>query len=347
MLNLNSVKLNRLSLPVSTSWLLGSCMEARGKQELWLRKKPETLQALRMQAAIQSVESSNRIEGVVISSERLRPVLLGSEKPKDRSEHELLGYKKALEWIFSRKRKVQMVPRLFQKLHRFMHGTTTGDSGEWKSRDNEIVELRPDGQHQVRFKPASARKTPGEMKRLCVSYDKASEIVEIPELVTISLLVFDLLCIHPFRDGNGRVSRLVTTLLLQQHGFEVGRYVSLERLVEDSKEEYYAVLKECSQGWHEGENEIVPWMNYFLGILNRAYKELEKKVELGENRPAKGELVRQMIFEQVEEFALADIAALVPTASPQLIRKVLSELKKAGEVKLQGRGRGAKWKVVP
>ena len=162
----------------------------------------------------------------------------------------------------------------------------------------------------------------------------------------MATFVLGLLCIHPFRDGNGRVSRLATSLLLQSQGFQVARYISLERLIEDSKEEYYRVLKLCSQGWHEGTNEIIPWWNYFLNTLRGAYKEFERQVDSVEARPAKSDLVRQTVLDQVEPFTLADMAAQLPAASSQLIKKVLAEMKKAGRVRLVGRGRGARWEVV-
>jgi Fic family protein len=163
----------------------------------------------------------------------------------------------------------------------------------------------------------------------------------------VATFVLDFLCIHPFRDGNGRVWRLATSLLLQSQGFQVARYISLERLIEERKEEYYRVLKLCSQGWHEGRNEIIPWWNYFLGMLRSAYKEFERQVESVEARPAKSELIRQTVLGQVGRFTLADMAAQLPAASSQLIKKVLAEMKKAGQVRLVGRGRGARWDVTP
>jgi len=163
----------------------------------------------------------------------------------------------------------------------------------------------------------------------------------------VATFAFDLLCIHPFRDGNGRVSRLATTLLLQAHGFQVARYVSLERLVEQSKEDYYGVLAECSQGWHEGKNGLNPWWNYFLSVLRLAYKEFERQVESTEARPAKSDLVRQTVLAQVEQFTLGDLAAQLPSASTQLIKKILTELKKQGKIRLVGRGRGARWAIIP
>ncbi len=347
MLTLDSKKLIDMSIPVGTGWLLADCMEARGKQDLWIRQKPEVLEVLREQAIVQSVESSNRIEGVTIPADRLRPVVLGGAKPRDRSEEELAGYRRALDWIHSRKRRISVTPAVIQRLHSLAQGGHSGDAGLWKNRDNEIIEILPNGERRVRFIPTSAKATPQTIDTLCRNFREAREQEEVPSLLAIATFVFDLLCIHPFRDGNGRVSRLATTLLLQTDGFQVARYVSLERLNEDSKVEYYGVLEECSRGWHDGGNQIVPWWNYFFGVLRRAYREFERQVETVEARPAKSELVRQTILSQVEQFTLADLAAQVPSASPQLIKKILAELKKSGTLRLTGRGRGARWEVVP
>ncbi len=347
MLTLDSKKLAKKSIPVSTGWLLGSCMEARGKQDFWIRQKPEVLEVLREQAIIQSVESSNRIEGVTIPADRLRPLVLGKARPRDRSEEELAGYRRALDWIFSRKRRVSITPDVIKRLHAMAQGGRSGDAGEWKKRNNEIIEILPNGERRVRFVPTSAKATPKTMEMLCRNYRDVSDDELVPPLLVVATFVFDLLCIHPFRDGNGRVSRLATTLLLQFCDFHVARYISLERLIEESKDEYYDVLAGCSQEWHESKNEIVPWWNYFLSVLHRAYKEFERQVESTEARPAKSDLVRQTILTQVEQFTLGDLAAQLPAVSPQLIKKVLAELKKQGKIRLVGRGRGARWEVIP
>lgn len=346
MLSLDPKKLAEISIPVGTGWLLGACMEARGKQDLWIRQKPEVLEVLREQAIIQSVESSNRIEGVTIPAERLRPVVLGKAKPRDRSEEELAGYRRALDWIFTRKRQVTVIPKTIQRLHAFAQGGFSGDAGHWKERDNEIIEILPNGEREIRFVPTSAKETPKIMDALCRNYREACDGQRVPPLLIVATFVFDILCIHPFRDGNGRVSRLATTLLLQSHGFQVARYVSLERLVEQSKEEYYSVLAECSKGWHEGKNAVVPWWNYFLSMVRLAYKEFEQQVESMEARPAKSDLVRQTVLAQVEQFTLGDLAAQLPSASTQLIKKILAELKKQGKIRLIGRGRGARWEII-
>jgi Fic family protein len=322
-------------------------MEARGKQDFWMRQKPEVLEVLREQAIIQSVESSNRIEGVTIPADRLRPVVLGKDKPRDRSEEELAGYRKALDWIFSRKRQVTVIPKIIQRLQAVTQGGFSGDAGEWKSRDNEIIEILPNGERKIRFVPTPAKDVPEVMDALCRNYREACDDQRVPPLLIVATFVFDLLCIHPFRDGNGRVSRLATTLLLQSHGLQVARYVSLERLVEQSKEEYYSVLAECSHGWHEGKNTIVPWWNYFLSVLRLACKEFERQVESMDARPAKSDLVRRTVLMQVEQFTLGDLAAQLPSASTQLIKKILAELKKQGKIRLVGRGRGARWEIIP
>ena len=346
MLTLDPSRLAGKAIPIGTGWLLGACMEARGKQDLWIRQKPEVLGVLREKAIIQSAESSNRIEGVTVAKNRLRPLVIGRAKPRDRSEEELAGYRTALDWIFSRKNRVAVSPDVIRRLHALAQGGSSGDAGEWKKRDNEVVEILADGGRSIRFVPVSARETPATAEMLCHRYRAAIDEERIPPLLIVATFIFDLLCIHPFRDGNGRVSRLVTSLLLQSHGFQVVRYVSLERLIEESKEEYYRVLKLCSQGWHEGKNEIVPWWNYFLSTLRGAYKEFEHQVESVEARPAKSDLVRQTVLGQVEPFTLADMATQLPSASPQLIKKVLAEMKNAGRVRLTGRGRGARWEVA-
>ena len=193
--------------------------------------------------------------------------------------------------------------------------------------------------------PTSARDTPSVVAALCRSYQEACHEERIPPLLIIATFVFDFLCVHPFRDGNGRVSRLATTLLLKAHQFDVVRYVSLERLVEERREEYYGTLHSCSDGWHDGTNEIVPWWNYFLGVLRSGYREFERQVESTGTRPAKSELVRRTVLEQVGQFTLADLAQQSPVASSQLIKKVLARLKREGKIQLTGRGRGAYWEL--
>lgn len=342
--SLQPTKIDKISVPVATTWLVSSCMEAKGKQDLWVRQKPEVLNALREQAIIQSVESSNRIEGVTVDAHRLRPIVLGKTKPRDRSEEELAGYRSALNWIFSRKRPVPIEPSTILHLHALAQGGTSGDAGRWKQRDNEIIEFLPSGERKIRFLPISAAKTPKAIQQLCLAYHDVSGIEKVPILITIATFIFDFLCVHPFRDGNGRVSRLLTTLLLQQTGFAVGRYVSLEKLIEERKEDYYDILASCSQGWHEGQNEIIPWWNYFLSILKQAYDSFAARVESAtSHRHGKSELVTQAIQSAIGPFTLSEIQQVCPSVSGQLIKKILNQMKHNGELQLKGRGRSALW----
>lgn len=346
MINLTIQRFGRLNLAPAVGWLLGECMAASGKQELWTQQQPEVLEALRLQAVVQSVESSNRIEGVTIAADRLKPVVMGTSRPRDRSEQELAGYRKALDWIFSRKRHVAFSPEVVLKLHALAQGGMSGDAGRWKEKNNEIIEILPNGERRIRFRPASASETPFSMDKLCAEYESIQEARHYAELLNIATAVFDLLCIHPFRDGNGRVSRLVTAFLLTQTGFNVCRFVSLERLVEERKEEYYRVLEQCSEGWHAGRNDITPWWIFFLSILRSAYAQFGRQFQSKSAAAPKSDLVRDAISEQIGSFTFADVAGHIPTASRQLIKKVMAQMKTEGLIKVSGKGRGAVWEVV-
>jgi Fic family protein len=321
-------------------------MEAKGKQDLWIQRKPEILDALREQAIIQSVESSNRIEGVTVEPNRLRPIVLGRSKPRDRSEIEIVGYKRALKWIFNRKRLPDIDADIIRKLHSYAQGGSASDAGQWKQKNNEIIEILPNNERKIRFKPTSARKTPKAIDQLCLGYRDVIAHERLPALIAVASYVFDFLCIHPFRDGNGRISRLLAFYLLEQHGLIVGRFISLERLIEANKEAYYQTLSESSSGWHEGRNDLTPWWNYFLSIVNQAYGEFAKRVEFKTTDSGKSELIMQSILRQAEPFSLAEISNQCPNVSVQLIKKVLAKMKKEGTIRLSGRGRGAKWSNV-
>jgi len=269
-------RLTDLALPLGTVWLMTDVAEARGRQDLYTRQAPQGLNFLRETALIQSVESSNRIEGVIVAPDRLVPLVLKDAPPRDRSEEEIRGYRRALDLIHASATDLEITPDLLQRLHAVIQ-EGSGDAGQWKRVSNEIIELREGQPPVVRFRPVSVAETPGAVDELCLSYQYVVGQSLTPPLVATAALILDFLCIHPFRDGNGRVSRLVTLLALYQHGYEVGRYIGLERLVEESKADYYEVLRRSSEGWHEGSHDIFPWLNYFLSILKRAYRELEER----------------------------------------------------------------------
>jgi len=236
---------SNLTLPTATVWLLTDVAEAKGKQDQCARS-PEKLTSLRQTALVQSVESSNRIEGVTVAHDRLRPLVLEDARPRDRSEEEIQGYRRALELIHADAQNLAITPELLQRLHATIQ-EGSGDAGQWKKVSNEIVELREGAAPVVRFRPAGVAETPAAVEELCLLYRHVLNQNLAPPLVAVAALVLDFLCIHPFRDGNGRISRLLTLLALYQHGFEVGCYISLERLVEESRTEYYEVLRLSSQ----------------------------------------------------------------------------------------------------
>ncbi len=332
------------TIPLGVSWQLGMVMEAKGRQDLFEKQSPEVLRTLREMAIVESTESSNRIEGVTVEPGRLRPLVLGRARPRDRSEEEIVGYRKALNWVHTDPATISISGEVIQRLHAIAQAGA-GDAGQWKARDNEIVEVQPDGRRIVRFRPVAARETPGAVQQLCLGYRHARDQDLLPPLLAVANVVLDFLCIHPFRDGNGRVSRLLTLLILYHHSFRVGRYVSLERLVEDSKESYYEALKLSSEGWHEGRHDLVPWWSYFLGIARSAYREFEERVgSVRAPRGAKTETVRRAIFAFPGEFAISDIERACPGVSRDMIRLVLRALQDEKRIVCLGRGRSAQWR---
>src|SRR3989338_7847561 len=243
---MSSFKRENVELPLSAVWLMNSIAEYKGKQELYAKQSPQVLKTLLETALIESAESSNRIEGVTVDKARLKPLIIGHSKPRDRSEEEVAGYRKALDLIHTKHKSLRITPETIKELHRLCRGELW-DAGKWKEKDNDIIRKHPDGRVEVIFKPVSAAKTPKMMKQLCLAYENSVSQLKYPDLYAVACLVLDFLSIHPFRDGNGRVSRLLTLLALYQHGFTVGKYISLERVVEQSKETYYRSEEHTSE----------------------------------------------------------------------------------------------------
>ncbi len=330
-------------MPLSSVWLMNSIAEYKGKQELYAKQSPQILKTLLEAALIESAESSNRIEGVIVDKARLKPLVIGHSKPRDRSEEEVAGYRKALDLIHKKHQGLRITPEMIKELHRFCRGESW-DAGKWKGKDNDIIRKHPDGRVEVIFKPVSAAKTPEMMKQLCLTYEHSISQLKYPDLYAIACFVLDFLSIHPFRDGNGRVSRLLTLLVLYQHGFMVGKYISLERIVEQSKETYYEALNKSSQKWHESEHDVVPWFNYFLGTVLAAYKEFEEQA--GNIKPARGaktEIVIDAIGKQMGNFSISDIERVCPSVSRVMIKKVFFQMQKEKKIKSLGKGQLAKW----
>jgi Fic family protein len=337
-------KLRDLTLPTSTAWLIADIAEAKGKQELYTRQSPQVLKALRDTAIVQSAESSNRIEGVTVDRDRLRPLVLGHARPRDRSEEEVLGYRRALNVIHSKAKELAIIPGTLKRLHALCQ-EGSGDAGQYKRVDNDIIELVPGEAPKIRFKCVPATQTATAVEELCLLYRHSIDQERVLPLIAAGALVLDFTCIHPFRDGNGRVSRLLTLLALYHTGHEVGRYVSLERLTEESKEDYYEALHRSSQLWHEGKHDLVPWLNLFLAIIRRACNEFEQRAgQIKSPRGAKTELLDQAISGLDGDFTLSELEKLCPGVSREMIRHRLKTLKTEGAVEAIGRGPGAKWR---
>ncbi|MCA9408025.1 MAG: Fic family protein [Candidatus Omnitrophica bacterium] len=333
-----------IKLPLSAIWLMNSISEYKGKQELYTKQSPQILKALVEMALIESAESSNRIEGVTIERKRLKPLLIGHSKPRDRSEEEVSGYRKALSLIHKKHTSLDISPKTIQELHRLCRAEV-GDAGKWKQKDNEIIKKYKDGSIEIIFKPTSAKATPKAIEQLCLAYKHSIDQLKYPPLYSIACLIFDFLCIHPFRDGNGRVSRLLTLLALYQQGYDVGKYISLERIIEQSKESYYEVLNKSSDGWHTGKHSILPWALYFLGTMLSAYKEFEQRAgNVKSTRGTKTEVVIQAIMNQLGEFTISEIERACPGVSRDMIRVVFRKLQKEKKIKCLGKGKTAQWK---
>jgi Fic family protein len=275
-----SFRNNRLeNTPISgaTAWLLTDIAEAKGRQESLITRLPVLIEKLRESALIQSAESSNRIEGVEVDPGRAEALVIGNARPRNRSEEEVLAYRRALDLIHSSAKQLPITPETIARLHAIAQ-EGAGDAGKWKQRDNEIIEFPKDGgPPRVRFKPLTAAQTPEAMAELCRWHTHTVDQRKVQPLIATGALVLDFLCIHPFRDGNGRVARLLALLALYHFDYDVGRYISLERLIEESRDDYYENLRLSSIGWHEAKHDLGPWANYFLAIVRRAYLELIEK----------------------------------------------------------------------
>jgi Fic family protein len=340
--------LNRLSLEASTAWYLNDLGELRGKQELYTQQSPQRLKALRESAIIESALSSNRIEGVTIDPRRVRDILV-APRPlfRDRDEEEVRGYRDALALIHRNAAGLPIGHQTISRLHALTRGQIW-DAGHYKAKDGDIIERYPDGSERVRFRTVPAAETQAAMETLTRDWHLCLEERWVPPLLALAAFNLDFLCIHPFRDGNGRVSRLLWLLQSAQLGYEVGRYISLERLVEENKERYYETLEQSSQGWHEGAHDPWPYINYVLSIMKTAYRDFveqigELKAPRGEKRQIVIDGINQLLSRPKGEFRISELQQLCPGVSRDMIRHVLREHQGQGLVSCSGRGAGAAW----
>jgi Fic family protein len=322
--------------------------EFRGKEEMFKNQMPQMLETLRQAAIIQSTESSNRIEGVTAPHERIVQLVAKKTKPRDRSEQEIAGYRDVLNTIHANHADMPFGAGLVLQLHRDMFKFTTERGGQWKSSSNEIAELRPDGTKFVRFTPVASHLTEEAMRSLHDYFRELWEGQKVEPLLLIPAYVLDFLCIHPFRDGNGRMARLLSLLLLYQAGYEVGRFISLESIVEETKQGYYDSLYQSSQGWHDTKHALLPWWEYFLGVmLLAAYREFESRVGIMTTvRGAKTAMVFDAIERLPDGFKMADLERVCPNVTRDMIRVVLNRLKLSKRLRCEGRGPTASWRKI-
>ncbi len=317
--------------------------EWRGREALLHTQHPEAFTSLRAIAVIQSTTSSNRIEGVIASDDRVQQMVFANSAPADRPEQQIAGYRDALALIHEDAKEMRPSSNIVRQLHSCLFRYTSSPGGEWKRSPNDITETLANGLVRVRFRPVPPYLVETNMRELDGSADTAQDTFE--QLFVMAAYVFDFLCIHPFSDGNGRIARLLTLLFLYRAGYRVGGYVSLERIIEESKESYYDALQRSSQGWHEGTHDLTPWTEYLLGVVLRAYKELEQRATtLSGTYGGKTVRIRAAIAQLPKAFRREEIERLVPDTSTQMIRVVLEQLKNEGAIEAVGRGRSASWR---
>lgn len=332
------------TIPATTSWYLADISESKGRQELYTKQSPQRLKSLKEHALIESAVSSNRIEGVEVEQKRIGTIIFGKSLLHDRSEEEVRGYREALNLIHSQASKLPITEETFRKLHLLTRGEIW-DAGKYKEKDSDIIEKRMDGTSSVRFKTVPAKITDLFMKGIINSWSECIRETKTHPIVALAAFNLDFLCIHPFRDGNGRVSRLLLLLQCYHSGIDVGRYISLERLIEQNKERYYETLKLSSEGWHEGKHNPWHYINFVCFIIKSAYKEFEER--LGQMPPPRGEkteIVKKAVAGFSGDFSVADLQKKLPGVSVDMIRRILKDMQAEGAVECLGRGRSAKWR---
>lgn len=320
--------------------MIGSIHEHKGKQELFLEANIDDLKTLLEVAMIQSTGASNRIEGNYTSDARLEELVKQKAEPRNRSEQEIAGYREVLATIHESYEFITPRPNVILQLHRDLYSYSQGDvGGMFKNADNVIAETDAEGHQKARFIPVPAFQTAEAVDELCTRFLEAWDANHIDKLILIPMFILDFLCIHPFNDGNGRMSRLLTLLLLYKAGYIVGKYVSMEMLIEKTKETYYEALQASSTGWHENENTYEPFVRYYLGIILKAYSEFEDRVEHLKNRKlSKPERIRVIIDKKTGKFTKKEIMELCPDISKITVERTLTELVKEGYIAKVGAG---------
>ena len=317
--------------------------ESKGRQELFVRQKPAQLERLVEISKIQSTEASNRIEGIVTTSTRIKKLFEEKTTPKNRDEKEILGYRDVLNTIHESHDYIDVSPNHILQLHRDLlkhAGITYG--GSFKSVQNYIKETKPDGTEVIRFMPLAPYETPGAVEAICRSFVETAALEIVDPLILIPAFICDFLCIHPFNDGNGRMSRLLTLLLLYKCGYEVGKYISIEKQIEKTKDVYYDVLQKIDYGWHEEENDVTPFIKYNLKMILASYIEFEERVGVMDNSGLKSsayDIVKAYADNKLGKFTSADVLANCPTVGRTSVFNALKKLTEEGYIQKHGERR--------
>lgn len=296
-------------------------------------------------AKVQSVKSSNAIEGIITSDERIREIVNRSSKPLNHNESEIAGYRDALNEIHLNYKDIEFNENTILGLHKIMMSYSGYEyGGKYKTDDNLIIEEDGDGNRKVRFRPTSAKETPKAMEQLILAYIEARDNSNVNQLLLIACVILDFLCIHPFKDGNGRMSRLLSLLLLYKSGFDVGKYISFEEQINNSKRYYYEALKQSSISWDTNENTYIPFIQNFLSTLYLCYKELDKRFNvINSNKITKKARIEATVLNSLTAISKAEICSILPDVSPTTVEFVLGKMLKEGKIQIIGSGKNTKY----
>ena len=320
--------------------LIAAIYKEAGKQELYLKQRPEELEKLVEIAKVQSTEASNAIEGIVTTNTRIKQLVSEKTTPRNRNEQEIAGYRDVLSVIHESFDAIPLTQNYILQLHKMLYSHMNNPmAGRTKNVQNYISATYPDGHVETLFTPLAPYETPSALDKICNEYNRVIGNMEVEPLIAIPIFIHDFLCIHPFNDGNGRMSRLLTTLLLYRNGFYVGKYISLEAKIAKNKDLYYDALGQAQIGWHEGNEDVVPFIKYFLGIVLAAYKDFEDRFALVEIKKPALEMVRQATMSKIGRFNKQDIRELCPSLSISSLEGSLRKLVESGELKREGKGK--------
>ncbi|MBQ9769559.1 MAG: Fic family protein [Clostridia bacterium] len=320
--------------------LIAAIYKEAGKQDLCLKMRPEELKGLVGIAKIQSTEASNAIEGIMTTNTRIRQLVEEKTTPKNRDEQEIAGYRDVLSIIHESFDAIPLSRNCILQLHKIMYSHINNPmAGQTKNVQNYISATYPDGHTEVLFTPLSPFETPEALDKICSEYNRVIGNMELEPLIAIPIFIHDFLCIHPFNDGNGRMSRLLTTLLLYKSGFFVGKYVSLEAKIAKNKDLYYDALRSSQDGWHEGKEDAVPFIKYLLGTILAAYKDFGDRFAIIEDKLSAVETVRKAAMNMIGRFKKQDICQLCPSLSLSSVEGALRKMVASGELRREGKGK--------